>query len=308
MTLRQLEVFLAIAREQSFSRAAARINLSQPTLSEHMAQLEEELGSPLVARLGRRIALTEAGRIFVDYATRVVTTVAGARQAIGEVKGLGRGSLLIGASTTPGTYLLPRLFATFRARYPGIALSLEIANSRTIEERIRDSDLDLGVVGGHVLDPDEQCLAAGVVDELVLIVSPSHPFAARETIAVAKLGKEPVLVREEGSATRQVTERAFRRAGISFSVGMQLGHTEAIKQAVMAGLGIAFVSVYAIRGELETKRLRAVRVRGLRLRRHFHVIHDERRPLTASARAFMGLLLTDSPHRRTTGQRSPRRR
>jgi DNA-binding transcriptional LysR family regulator len=293
MTFKQLEVFLAVVREASFSRAAARIHLSQPTCSEHVAQLEEELGSALVARRGRRVGLTEAGRVFVDYAARVVATVAGARQAIEEVRGLGRGSLLIGASTTPGTYLLPRLCAAFGARYPGISLSLEIANSRTIEERIRD-DLDLGVVGGHILDPDEPCVAAGVVDELLLIVPAGHPYAIRGTIAGAQLAREPLLMREEGSATRQVTERGLREAGIPFIAGMQLGHTEAIKQAVMAGLGIAFVSVHAIRGELETKRLQAVRVRGLRLRRHFHVIHDERRPLSASAQAFADLLTTSA--------------
>ena len=297
MTLRQLEVFLAIAREQSFSRAAARIHLSQPTLSEHMGQLEEELGCSLVARLGRRIALTEAGRIFVEYATRVVTTVSDARQVIGDIRGLGRGSLQIGASTTPGTYLLPRLFAEFRRRYPGISLSLEIANSRAIEERIRDSDLDLGVVGGHVLDPNERCVAAGIVDELLLIVAPGHPYAKRDAISGALLAREPLLMREEGSATRQVTERALRKAGIPFTAGMQLGHTEAIKQAVMAGLGVAFVSVHAVQGELETKRLSAIRVRGPRLRRHFHVIQDERRPLTTSARAFIELVTTAAPLR-----------
>src|SRR6266545_1294835 len=290
MTLRQIEVFQAIARERSFTRAAKRIHLSQPTMSEHVRELEEELGAPLFDRRARSTTLTEAGRVFDSYASRITSMVADARQAIVELAGLTRGALTVGASTTPGIYLLPRLLATFRGRYPGIEVHLETGNSRRIEERIRAHELDLGVVGGHVLGPGEQCLAAGLVDELVLIVAPDHTMARRQDIAPGVVATLPLLMREEGSATRQVTERALQHAGISFATAMELDHTEGIKQAVMAGLGVAFVSVHAVRGELASHRLRAVRVRGLRIRRHFHVIHDPDRMLTASARAFMILL------------------
>ena len=290
MTLRQFEAFLAVARAKSFRRAADLLHLTQPALSQHVRELEGELGARLFDRLGRTIALTEAGRLLEEHAVRLFATLQGARDAIGELQGLTRGSLLIGGSTTPGIYVLPRLIAAFRARYPGIQVSLRIANSRVIEERIRANELDLGVVGGHILGPGERCLAAGLLDELVLIVPPRHPWARRRAIPPAKLAGERLLMREEGSATRQVTARALTAAGIKFSVAMELDHTEAIKQAVMARLGVAFVSIHAVRGELAAKRLRALRLQGLPIRRHFHVIHHEARTLPPAARAFVEFL------------------
>jgi DNA-binding transcriptional LysR family regulator len=290
MTLRQLEVFLAVARERSFSRAAARIHASQPTLSEHIGELERELGRKLFHRKGRSVTLTEAGRVFEGHAERVAAAVESARRAMAELDGLTAGSLLVGASTTPGLYVMPAVIARFRARYPGVDLKLSIANSQVIEDRVKARDLDLGVVGGHAVGPGEECLAAGLLDELVLVVPPRHPWAERRDVAPGALAEQPLLLREEGSATRRVTERALQRAGVKFQPAMELDHTEAIKQAVMAGLGVAFVSIYAVQGELATRRLRAVRVRGLRVQRHFHVIHHPARTLTASARAFMAML------------------
>ena len=288
MTIRQLEVFLGVAQAKSFSRAAERIHLSQPTLSEHMRELEEELGVRLFVRHPRSVSLTEAGRVFGDYATRVVATLAAGRQALAELDGLQRGSLAVGASTTPGTYVLPALIARFRGAYPGITVALRIANSRIVEERVRDGEVDVAVIGGHMLGPGERCVAAGIVDELPLIAGTKHPIGA--TISRAKLAREPLLTREDGSATRQVTERALREAGITVRPAMELDHTETIKRAVMAGLGIAFVSRYAVEDEVRAKRLRVVAVDRLKIRRHFHVIHDERRPLSASARAFVDFL------------------
>lgn len=289
MTIRQLEVFLAIAHAQSFSRAAERIHLSQPTLSEHMKELEAELGVPLFVRHSRSVSLTEPGRVFEDYATRVVATLAAGRQAIAELDGLKRGSLVVGASTTPGTYVLPARIAKFREQYPGITVALRIGNSRAVEERVRDGEVDLAVIGGHVLGPSERCVAAGIVDELQLIVPPNHP-GKDVPLTPARLGRERLLIREEGSATRQATERALRQAGVTLKPVMELDHTETIKRAVMAGLGVAFVSRYAVEDEVRSGRLRVLPVQRMKIRRHFHVIHDERRPLSASARAFTEFL------------------
>ena len=299
MTLRQLEVFLAVAREKSFSRAATRIHSSQPTLSEHVSELEGELGKKLFFRQGRgrEVTMTEAGRVFEQYAAAAVSAVEGARQALAGLDGLAHGSLLIGASTTPGLYVMPGLVAAFRAKYPGVDLKLQIANSQAIEGRVRERELDLGIVGGHAISPGQKCLTAGMLDELVLIVPPTHGWAKRREIAPQLLADESLLLREEGSATRSVTERTLLRAGIRFRVAMELDHTEAIKQGVMAGLGVAFISTYAVRGEVATGRLCALRLRGIRLRRHFHVIHHEARRVTASARAFMELLEQAAPGR-----------
>ena len=297
MTLRQLEVLLAVARERSFSRAAKKIHSSQPTLSEHVGELERELGKKLLYRRGREVTLTEAGRVFAEYAGAALAAVDGARQAVAELDGLAHGSLLIGASTTPGIYVMPGVIATFRQRYPGVELTLRIANSQVIEDRVKERELDLGVVGGHAIGPGEECLAAGLLDELVVIVPPGHAWAKRRDIRPAELAGQPLLVREEGSATRRVTERALQQAGVRYRVAMELDHTEAIKQAVLAGLGVAFVSTYAVRGEIATGRLRAVRLRGLRVRRHFHVLHHEARRVTASARAFMAVLAGEASRR-----------
>jgi DNA-binding transcriptional LysR family regulator len=291
-TLRQFEVFLAVAKAGSFRVAAEAMHLSQPALSQHVAEMERELGTRLFDRLGRKVALTEAGRVLEDHAHRLFASLASAREAVADLSGLKRGSLVLGASTTPGIYVLPGIIAVFQEKYPGVALSLRIANSALIEEQIRRNELDLGVVGGHPLRLGEECVAAGLLDELVLIVPPSHPWARRREIQPSLLEAERLLVREEGSATRQVTERALQRAGGHIKASMELGHTEAIKQAVMAGLGIAFVSIHAIRGEVAVGRLRAVRLKGLRIQRHFHIIHNEARTLSTSARAFIELLKT----------------
>jgi DNA-binding transcriptional LysR family regulator len=299
VSLRQFEVFLAVARAKSFRGAAEVLHLSQPALSQHVSELERELGARLFDRLGRRVALTEAGRVLEEHALRLFATLAGAREAIGDLRGLKRGSLLVGASTTPGIYVLPAVIASFQERYPGIALNLQIANSSVIEERIRGNELDLGVVGGHALRPGEECLALGLIDELVLIVPAGHPWARRREVPPALLAHQRLLVREEGSATRQVAERALQRASVTLRASMELGHTEAIKQAVMAGLGVALVSVHAVRGETASGRLHALRLKGMRIRRHFHAIHNEARALTASARAFLDLL--QAGRRESTG-------
>src|SRR5262245_54294807 len=310
-TMRQLEAFLAVARAGSFRRAAERAHLSQPALSQHVGELERGLGARLRERRGRSVAVTEAGRILEDHALRVFATLASAQEAIADLAGGGRGALVVGASTTPGLYLMPALMGVFEREQPGISVDLRIANSRVIEEQVRANEVDLGVVGGHGLGPGEECLSAGMLDELVLIVAPGHAWARRARLTPSVLARERLLMREDGSATRQVTERALQQAEVKVGRVLVLGHTEAIKQAVMAGLGVAFVSIYAVRGELETGRLERVRLRGLDIHRHFHVIHNEARALTVRARAFISALQNWSQQaipRRTRGRRSRGRR
>ena len=309
--MRQLEVFLAVARAGGFRRAAERVHLSQPALSQHVGELERGLGVRLFERRGRSVALTEAGQILEDHAVRVFATLASAQEAIADLAGGARGPIVVGASTTPGLYLMPALIGAFEREQPGVTVDLRIANSRVIEEQVRANELDLGVVGGHGLDPGEECLAAGMLDELVLIVAPSHAWARRARLDSSVLARERLLMREDGSATRQVTERALQQAEVKIGRMLVLGHTEAIKQAVMAGMGVAFVSIYAVRGELESGRLERVRLRGLDIHRHFHVIHNEARSLAIRAKAFVAALQKWSMRtipratdvRRSTGRR-----
>jgi DNA-binding transcriptional LysR family regulator len=306
-TLRQLEVFLAVARAGSFRRATDRVHLSQPALSQHVGELERGLGARLFDRRGRSVALTEAGRILEDHALRVFATLASAQEAIADLAGGARGPLVIGASTTPGLYVIPALMSALEREQPGITLELRVANSHIIEQQVRANDLDLGVVGAHGLEPGEECLAAGVLDELILIVPPRHAWAERARLDPAVLAGERLLIREDGSATRRVTERALQQANVKASRMLVLEHTEAIKQAVMANLGVAFVSIYAVRGELETGRLARARLRGVDIHRHFHVIHNEARALTARARAFIAALEAWGQRAVPPRPRAPRR-
>ena len=293
MTLRQLEIFLAVARAGSFRRAAERLALSQPALSQQVKELERRLDSPLFDRLGRSIGLTQAGRLLEEHARRIFAMLQGVQDAMRELRGLDRGSLLLGGSTTPGIYLLPWLLGRFKARHGGIEVSLRIGNTREIEERVRATEVDLGIIGGHLAAFKETCVEASLVDRIVLIVPPRHRWAGRRTIAPAGLSEECLLVREEGSATRRVTEAALERAGAAPRSRLELGHTEAIKQGVLAGLGVAFVSEYAVRSEVAGGRLRSLAVRGVPIQRHFHVIRHEARSLTPAARAFLEFLRQD---------------
>jgi DNA-binding transcriptional LysR family regulator len=307
VTLRQLESFLAVVELRSFRKAAARVGLSQPALSHQIKELESELGTSLFERLGRTIALADAGRILEGPARRTFATLQGAREAVGALRGLHRGSLVLGASSTPGIYLLPRVLGRFKARYPGIEVALRIGNTRETEDRVRTSEVDLGIVGGHLVGERETCVEATLPDRLVLIVARRHAWAARGVVARHELAGERLLVREEGSATRRLTERALGQLGIAMQARLELGHTEAIKEGVRAGLGVAFVSELAVRGDVAAGQLRVVRVRGVRIERHFHVIRHEARELTPGGRAFLECLhahenrVTSGPRRATPG-------
>jgi DNA-binding transcriptional LysR family regulator len=222
-TMRQLEVFLAVAKAGSFRRAADGLHLSQPALSQHVGELERGLGARFFDRRGRTVTLTEAGRILEDHALRLFATLAGAREAIAELDGVGRGTLVIGASTTPGIYLMPALMGAFERAYPGISVDLRIANSRVIEEQIRANELDLGVVGAHGLRAGEKCLAATLLDELVLIVPPAHPWAGRRRLDPSRLPQERLCCGRKArprarSRSGRFSARASESAGRSSSV------------------------------------------------------------------------------------------
>ena len=293
MTLRQLEIFLAVSRARSFRKAAERVALSQSALSQQIKELEGELGLPVFDRLGRTVELTQAGRLLEEHAQRLFATLQGAQEAMAELRGVGRGSLRLGGSTTPGIYIIPGLLGQFTARHPRIDITLCIGNTREIEEKVRAADVDLGIVGGHLAGFKETCVEASLLDRLVLIVPPGHPWAGKRTIAPERLADERLLLREEGSATRRVVETALERAGIRVGKVLELGHTEAIKRGVRAGLGVALVSRYAVETEVAGGHIVALGLRGLSIERHFHVIRHDARSLTPAARAFLEFLRQD---------------
>ena len=187
MTLHQLRIFLAVARQRSFTLASEELHLSQPDVSLHIRELEEEVGLNLFERVGRKISLTQAGEVLREQANRIFAQLRETEQALGELKGLMRGSLLIGASTTIGMYLLPQALTDFRRRFPGIKVHLKIANTQEVERLVGEMEVDVGFTGGVLTPSKELKVETYLEDELVLILSPKHPLAKKRNKPAARL-------------------------------------------------------------------------------------------------------------------------
>jgi len=286
MDVRDLEVFLAVAKNLNFSRAGEEIHLSQPSVSVRISRLEDELQARLFEKIGKRIVLTEAGRILEPYARRVVTSLTDSRRAIEEYRGLEQGSLKIGASTTPGMYVVPKVIARFKRRHPKIAVSLSIKNTRQVEEDILKNEFDLGFVGGHLIS-DEIETVPWRTDELVLVLPCGHPLTRKKQVRPGELAKQIFINREQGSATRAVVERHARLLNLCFDSALELGNPEAVKQVIKDGLGIAFLSRFAVEAELTTKSLAALKVQGLDLNRELRIIFRKGQHLNRAASAFI---------------------
>ena len=289
MNLNHLAIFYAVAREGSVTLGAERLHISQPAVSKQLQELERALGMPLFDRLPRGVRLTEAGELLEGYARRLFGLEAEAEAALAELRGLERGTLSVGASMTIGGYLLPDILARFHRKYPGIALRLEIANTEEVEQRLMDGTLDVGLTEGFLEHPE---LEASVFreDEMVVIAPPGHPLLSEEPVTAARLCLEPFLVREEGSGTRAVVERAFTERGLALRPVMSLGNIEAIKRAVAAGAGIAIVSALTVELEQEAGTLAVVAVRDLSVRRPLHRLRLRGKHQSHAARAFLELL------------------
>jgi LysR family transcriptional regulator, low CO2-responsive transcriptional regulator len=292
VSLHQLSVFRAVARHQSFSRAAEELYISQPAVSAHVRELERLYGVDLFEQVGRRVRLTEAGRLLEEYADRLLALVEESRRALEELKGLTRGHLAVGASTIPGSYFLPEALGRFRARHPGVEVALRIGDTHQVLGMMRRGEVELAVVG-------ESQEEAGLLrrpyraDELVLVVTPGHRWARNGLEHVAELAEEPFILRERGSSTRENAEALLRRAGVTPRIAMEWESTEAIKKAVEAGLGISILSEHAVTLETACGRLAIVRHAALACRRQFYIVrHRDRRPSPA-ARAFQALLEED---------------
>ena len=237
--------------------------------------LEEDLGLRLFDRTGQRIALTGAGRTLHDYARRIADLCAEAEQKLAALKGETRGRLALGASTTIAQYLLPRLAADFLAAFPAIQLSILSGNTADVVAALIESRISLGLIEGPSGRSDLRC-EPFVEDEIVLVVPPSHEWAAAGGIDTAALRQAPIILRELGSGTRQVVEDALRRARLDVKklrIALELDSTESIKSAISAGLGVGFVSRWALGKEFALGVLRTVPVKGLRIRRHFQFVY-----------------------------------
>ena len=289
VTLRELRTFKTVADLNSFSLAAQRLKLSQPSVSYQVKELEETLGLPLLDRLGKRVQLTEAGTLLYGYARRMLDVLDEVTVAIEEIRGIKRGSLRVGASTTVGIYLLPAALGAFKKLHPGLVISLEIGTRTRVQEQVLRNELDLAVVGPASKDP-ELAIIPFLSDELVVVAPAGHPLASSRSLGLKELADQPFIMREVASGSRLSFEKAARKAGARLKVAMELGSNGAIKHAVESGLGLAVISRYACALEFSSGRLVELDVRGFPIRRDWHIVHLRRRRLPASVRSFIDFL------------------
>jgi DNA-binding transcriptional LysR family regulator len=252
MTPDQLITFAAVAEHLNISRAAVALHLSQPAVSGQLRQLQDEFGEPLYQREGRGVRLTPAGEQLASYAARLRDTWRQAHAYRDALRGLEQGTLRIGATTTPASYLLPYLIADFHRRYPEVALHTADGNTTDIVGALGSVDIALieGPVGADL--PPDTAVHAWREDEIVAIMPRAHSLAAAASgpgVDLAALGAEPLIVREAGSGVRQIVERAFARAGVPMRVALEIAGVEGVKEAVRAGMGIGFVSAMSMRHE-----------------------------------------------------------
>jgi DNA-binding transcriptional LysR family regulator len=290
--LRQLEIFVKVAELGSFSKAAEALFLTQPTVSEHIRTLEDELGVRLLDRLGRGAAVTKGGALLLSYAQRMLALAREARQAMESFQGRMSGELLVGASTIPGEYILPALIGRFKEKFPDIAITLLIGDSQAVTDWVMEGRAEIGVVGARSSHRGMEYREL-MPDDIVLIVSGTHPWHGRKQVTLEELRAEPLLLRERGSGTRAALETALEAAGAdlsTFRVVGEMGSTQAIKQAVKAGVGVSLVSRRAVEEECRAGTVWCLRVKDLKITRAFYLAtHRERSrsPLAEAFRAFV---------------------
>ena len=291
MNLHHLRLFAAVVEQGGFTNAARALRLSQPAISKSLNELERQLHVSLIERGARGVKLTEAGRSLYDRARELFGVERVAERELRELRGLKRGTLRVAASTTIATYMLPPVLGRFRMRHPSVRIRVTSANTRSVLRRLLESRTDVALVEGPISD-DAVDVIPWREDELVVIAHPEHPLAVQSEVGVDHLKRETVLVREPGSGTREVAERALARHGVRLTRTMRLGGTEAIKQGVAAGLGVAIVSRAAAADQITLGRIVVVPVRGLQIRRELTQLKLRHRSDSTAARELR-LLLDD---------------
>lgn len=290
-TVHQLSVFCTVAHHLSYTRAADALYLSQPAVTQQVRTLEEALGARLFARSGRGIVLTVAGQKFLCHAERLLARLAETASVVQEIHELGRGSVLLGASISAGTYVVPSLLGVFHARYPRVHLTLVVDQRRSLEERLIARELDL-VVMSMLQSEDRFNVEILRPYELIIVASPTHPLVGRSAIALADLQGDRFLLREAESGTRLETEQYFARRDFSTSLSLELGSIEAIKEGVIAGLGIGVLSREAVALEVARGDLALLDVQGFPLQRYWYLVSLKGRQLSLAASALQKFLLT----------------
>jgi DNA-binding transcriptional LysR family regulator len=297
MDLDRLRTFALAAEELNFTQTARMLHLSQPAVSQQIRELEDSMGVALFERRGRGLALTPAGERLKPLAGALLRDAEGLKEALGEFRGVPQGVLRIGAGTTLGIYLLPFVLGRYSRSFPAVRASLRIADAEALVRALRESEIDLALV--------EEDLSLGRIygwekvplidDELVLIAAADHPWARRQAIAVSELTGQAFIMRQPQSSTRHLIQERLAEAGVdpqSLTVRFELGHTEGIKRSVMAGLGLGFVSRYAIAEELRAGTLAEIRIQDFGIGRTLWLIRSSEKKLPAHVQRFCELLLS----------------
>lgn len=292
MNIKQLEIFAKIVELKSFSRAAEAIFLTQPTVSGHIQSLEEELGQRLLDRLGREVVPTKAGKVLYGYARKMVSLRDEAGQALDQLMGRMKGEIVIGGSTIPGEYLLPFIIGRFREKYSEIIVILKIGDTADILNRVLTGECEVGIVGSRVKDNRLE-YREYINDELVIIASSSHQLAREKKITALELSSIPFVMRERGSGSRMTIEKRLSDMGVDTSrinIVAEMGSTEAVKQAVKAGIGVSIVSSIAVTEDLRHNSLKVIPFKGKRFLRSFYISTHKGRTMSPIGSALLDFL------------------
>ncbi len=287
-TFRQLEIFEAIARLGSFTRAGEELHLTQPTISMQMKKLTDIVGAPLLEVVGKKVQLTDAGRELAQASREVFGILDRFTMSMAERQGMKKGRLKLMAITT-ASYFAPRLLGEFAKRHPGIEVSLKVTNREQVLASLADNLDDLYILG----QPPEEIdvVAQPFMDNpLVVLAAPDHPLAGKKKIPLKRLAQEPWLMREPGSGTRKAIERLFAEHGLEIRPRLELGSNEAVKQAILAGLGISALSCHALALH-QANQFAVLDAQGFPIRRHWYAVYPASRQPSVVARAFIDFLL-----------------
>lgn len=279
MDIHQLRVFASVFKNKSFSKASDELYLTQPTVSDHVKSLEEELNCKLFDRLGRTIIPTKEAEALYSHAMEIIEKANNIKDFIGHLKKEVTGELVIGASTIPGTYLMPSIMAKFRKIYPSISFQILISDSRGIVEKISRHELLIGIVGAKLAN--SQITYMPFLEDELIVVS-SLLLTKNKQLTLKELMKLPMVLREEGSGTRRETEKILEDKGVSLEdikVAGIFGSTDAIKQAVKAGLGVSILSRLSVKDELEHSVLNEIKIVNMEMKRKFYIITHKKRTL-----------------------------
>jgi len=296
MDIHQLRVFTSVFKNRSFSKASEALHLTQPTISNHIKALEDEFACKLFDRMGRTIIPTKEAEVLYGKSTEIIEKADALKEALGQLKKETTGKLVIGASTIPGVYLMPRIMTGFQKKYPAISFQILIADSGGIIDSISRHELLLGIVGAK-LGNDQIDYIPFVEDELIVVSAPLK--TGKSSMTLKELVALPMVYREEGSGTRREVEKFLESEGISFDhmkIAGIFGSTDAVKQAVKAGLGVSILSKFSVADELEHKLLEEIKLTDIHMKRNFYIVTHKKRTLPRLYDLFLKHILAETEH------------